>query len=161
MKSIDRRLNEIEFELRELEVERSMLTKIQFSFRDWPQLIKPGDRFSQHTAVKFELLALVAEYLARPDPLLFGGASTREIYDAVVQKCKDEATQRRWRNSDPDRLADGIGRDAGTPLSNREGRINYNTFRSYLARFKAEGRLFYDDDSRRWRVSEKDLSISK
>ncbi|WP_300012593.1 hypothetical protein [uncultured Roseobacter sp.] len=158
LKHIAKRLREIEQELTALEVERSMLRKTQHGFSKWPHLIKEGDKFSQRTSVKFELLAKVADYLSEADPLVYGGASTKEIYHAVVEKTKVEGKRREWFNSDPGRLEDGIDRDVGTPLSNSREPINYNTFRSYLARYKAEGRLFYNDDTRRWRVSPEDLS---
>ena len=150
------RLAEIAKERERLDLEASLLHGLRAKLKSWPQLLKEGDKFSSRNAAKFELLAFVAEYLGEPDPLLFGGAGTHEIYSAVLKRAAKEKEWIEVYNRDPERLEKGKERDLGTPLLNRETPFNYNTFRSYLTRFKDEGRLHYNPETKKWRILKQD-----
>jgi len=151
-----KRLAEISKEKERLDLEASLLIRLSVKLKSWPHLLKEGDKFSSRNIAKFELLALVAGYLSEHDPLLFGGAGTKEIYSAVLKDAAKEKERLNAFNRDPERLENGKEMNPGTPLLNREEPINYNTFRSYLVRFKDEGRLHYNPESKRWRISEVD-----
>lgn len=151
-----KRLAKISKERERLDLEVSLLHRLSAKLKSWPHLLKEGDKFSSRNVAKFELLAFVAGYLSERDPLLFGGAGTREIYSAVLKNAAEEKERLDAFNRDPERLEKGEEKNPGTPLLNREEPINYNTFRSYLVRFKDEGRLHYNPETKRWRVSEED-----
>lgn len=151
------RIAKLEREIDDRRREQAMLSRFQRSLGSFPYVLRDTDRFSPRTATKFELLARVVDYLNRPDPFLYGGASTRELYDVVTEEIRDG--KRRSESYRVDSV--GVGRDKArpvtTPLEENRGEINYNTFRSYLARFRDEGRIFFNADTRRWRITEREI----
>lgn len=140
---IDQRLAEISELVSELEAETAMLTSVRSSLQLSEHLVLASDTFSPRTAPKFEILARVADYLSEPDQYIFGGASTKAIYTAVL-----------------DRLTTHH-QGPGRYVAFQDGPPNYNTFRSYLARFKAEKRIFYDGATKRWRLTEHKPELPK
>ncbi|MFV1447207.1 MULTISPECIES: hypothetical protein [unclassified Phaeobacter] len=128
---ISRRLEVIEQEIYDLECERALWISLGPKLVERDGLLKEGDKLTARFAGKFKVLALVAEYLGGEDCLLYGGASTRELYQHVEQEVSE---------------ADAV---------------NYNTFRSHMARFLREGRLYYNSETHRWRVGRDELTVSE
>lgn len=159
---IDRRLDQISREKEILEAEFAMLSSMRNKFLSWPHLLKEDDALSHRNCAKFELLARIVSFLSQDDVLAYGGATTREIFLALNASINEEIEGRKQNNQLVGRPisqfsnADDDYRkfDPGTPLVNSDISLNYNTFRSHLARFKAEGRLFVDEESNRWKVIE-------
>ena len=113
--------------------------------------------------LKFELLARVATSLKEPDPYLYGGASTKEIYDSILSVLASEKREAKRLTADRREAeisnSPAIPRSPSeelTPMASESEAFNYNTFRSHLARFKKENRIFYNSDTRRWRITEQE-----
>ena len=87
-----------------------------------------------------------------------GGASTREIYEAVLSGLSSENRRVTWSNVDSELLESDVQKELKTPMTMAEKPLNCNTFRSYLARFKDEGRIFFNEETRRWRVTEQEMT---
>jgi len=157
---ITKRLKEIEQEKRELDSEYAMLVRIEGALSSHSHLLNSKDMFSHRSAAKFELLARVAEYLSSGNPLIYGGASTREIYNAIILSINEAAVQKSNYNNEQQRSGLGGEFDPGTPMINAPESMNYNTFRSYLTRFKKDGRIFFNEDKRRWRITKHERELS-
>ena len=139
-----KRIREIEEEILALQKESAMLSTLSSYFVRSGHLLRENDKFTARSAAKYQLLARVAEFLNDPHQALDGGAGTRRIYDGIFNRSEAEkfGTQR------------PVSKDSDTNIA-----MNYNTFRSYLARFGAEGRIYFDEKKRRGRMTEKDLSF--
>ncbi|SDF78134.1 hypothetical protein [Sulfitobacter delicatus] len=148
------RIGKLEREIDRLRQERAMLYKFQRLLGEFPQALRDDDRFTPRTATKFELLARVLDYLNLPDTFIYGGASTKEIYRAVLDGIRRDRNATIAFNSHPQRLEREEERKVLTPLEANEDTLNYNTFRSYLARYRDEGRIFFNEETRRWRATE-------
>ncbi|WP_448326735.1 hypothetical protein [Sulfitobacter sp. M13] len=155
----DERNAELERQIQGLRAEQAMLAKFKRLFAGFPNVLRPDDRFTSRTAVKFELLARVATHLSRPDCFLYGGASTKSIYEAVVEDIRVDKLATQAANSDPNRIERGEKRAFLSPLERDDENLNYNTFRSYLARYRDEGRIFFNDEKRRWRITENEIEV--
>ncbi len=126
---IERRLEAIERELYDLECERILWGSLGPTLTKWDGLLKEGDKLTARYAIKFKVLALVADYLGEKDRVLYGGSSTRELFRHVERMM--------------------MGTDA----------VNYNTFRSHMARFLKEGRLYFSDETHQWRVVKDEYTV--
>lgn len=149
---IDRRLEEIERKRQELLNEEAMLLKLRVRLHASSGLLKPDDRFTEKTKFKYELLGYISEYLNRRDPYLFGGASTREIYEEILKMIERDNQKNLHQNEG---LSEVESEDSILPESSikkMKNGINYNTFRTYLMRFKNEGRIRFDTKSKRWSI---------
>ena len=153
------RIAKLEREINGLRQEQAMLYKFQRLLGQFPQVLRGDDRFTSRTATKFELLARVVTHLSRPDPFMYGGASTKEIYGEVIADIASDRRATDRFNADPDRIERGDELKFFTPLESDDEIPNYNTFRSYLARYRDEGRIFFDEETRRWRVTEKKITV--
>ena len=155
----DERSAELERQIQALREEQAMLAKFKQLLGSFPHVLRPNDRFTSRTATKFELLARVVTHLNRPDCFLYGGASTKSIYEAVVEDIRVDKLATQAANSDPNRIERGEKRAFLTPLERDDETPNYNTFRSYLARYRDEGRIFFNDEKRRWRITENEIEV--
>lgn len=155
----DERSAELERQIQALRAEQAMLAKFKQLLGSFPHVLRPNDRFTSRTATKFELLARVVTHLNRPDCFLYGGASTKSIYEAVVEDIRVDKLATQAANSDPNRIERGEKRAFLSPLERDDENLNYNTFRSYLARYRDEGRIFFNDEKRRWRITENEIEV--
>jgi hypothetical protein len=160
-RKIDLRLKEIERLQRELDAETVMLSKFRDSLQLSEHLVREADVFSARTVAKFELLARIADHLSKPDQYLYGGATTRNLYNHVSANLEEERRRIAFSRIDPDRRERNLPPEAVTPMANEVEQPNYNTFRSHLARFKDEGRLFYNPKTRCWRLTKLEVESAK
>jgi hypothetical protein len=147
------RLIEIEGLIKNLNEESAMLLKFQSTLCSCQDVLLASDTFSVRTATKFELLARVAKHLNRPEPLMYGGESTKAIYEYVLSDLDSDRRQISKSRLELDEGESDLPVENDTPMSSAETTLNYNTFRSYLARFREEGRIFYNPETRRWRIT--------
>lgn len=148
---ITKRLAKIGQQITSLEDERSSLVRMAQSLGSWQSLLRAGDKLTARNVSKFELLARVAEHLSKPDAYQFGGSDTKAIYNAVLLDLDSESRSIE-QSKGPHFDSDGIRKEE-TVLTKFGKGMNYNTFRSHMARFKAEKRLYYNGRTRRWRIT--------
>lgn len=127
--AISTRLAEIEKEIEALDSERAFLKEAAEIPTSQTPVFLEGDRPSRKNKRKFEILRLVQSALGQPECYIYGGFRTRALYDEVVSYIQKK--------------------DSSVAFE-----INYATFRSHLTRFKQEGRIFYDENTHCWRVTE-------
>jgi len=156
----DERNAELERQIQALREEQAMLAKFKHLLGSFPHVLRPDDRFTSRTAAKFELLARIAKHLTRADCYMYGGSSTRETYDTVVEDIIRDRNTAHAFNVNPERAERGEELAVLTPLERNDGIPNYNTFRSYLARYREEGRIFFDEEKRRWRITQENVSAT-
>ncbi|MFD1342426.1 hypothetical protein [Litorisediminicola beolgyonensis] len=158
---IARWIEEIDEQVGELEAEKRMLIKLRGLLRGNLGVIKGSDVFSLKAAAKFEILARVAEYLYRPDPLLYGGATTKELFEVLCESAESSSSG----GAKPARGRRG-SRDEGAEasflrLALTGKKVRYGTFRSILTRLRMDGRLYFDRETKRWRVTEEKIVVER
>jgi hypothetical protein len=154
------RIVAIKDQIERLQAESAMLSKFRMTLRSCEHLLRDEDVFSTRTSAKFELLARVADHLNGPDPFLYGGSSTKAIYEAVLSSIDTDRRSIAASLIDRDRIENGDLVEQGTPMETDSRPLNYGTFRSYLARFKDEGRIFFNAETRRWRIRKEEVTAS-
>ncbi len=155
-----RRFAKLDAEISRLEAERAMLVRFQNLLGAYEHVLRDDDHFSTRTLSKFELLARVVKHLNQPDPFMYGGSSTKEIYKAVLAEILTDKQAAEWSKFLPDRGQREASTICATPLEQQSEALNYNTFRSYLARFRSEGRVFFNAETRRWHICDKEITTS-
>lgn len=160
----DRKL-EIDLEITTLSEERRFLSCIESTLVAHPSLLRDNDTFNTKNRVKFFYLALIADHLSQRDPLLYGGSKTKEIFAAISSKLENIKS---IQSATKDTQFQGPNKSIQTPSSLDalpkeiiSTELNYNTLRSYLARFKDEGRLFFDPMNKRWRITKEVIQLSE